>query len=128
MLQKNNATGDKAISLHVVKPYDFALSLRAVRSFAPALSDHSDRLRLATRIDGTPTLIEVSQIQGAKGSLRAFSTPESDTGHLRTIVEWVLFAELDVVPFYRLTARDPKLMTMIKKTPWTQTHASCVSL
>jgi DNA-3-methyladenine glycosylase II len=115
MLQKNNTAGDKAILLYVVKPYDFVLSLHAVRSFEQELSDQGDRLRLATRIDGTPTLIEVSQSPGAKGKLKASSIPETDNSHLRTIVEWVLFAELDLAPFYRLTGRDPKLTTIARK-------------
>jgi DNA-3-methyladenine glycosylase II len=115
MLQRNSAAGDKAISLHVVKPYDFALSLRAIRSFQPAPSEQGDRLCLATRIDETPTLIEVSQSPGAKGKLKASSIPETNDSHLRTIVEWVLFAELDLAPFYRLTGRDPKLTTITRK-------------
>jgi len=87
MLQNNNTAGNKAISLHVVKPYDFALSLRAIRSFQPAPSEHGDRLLLATRIAGIPTLIEVGQSSGINGKLRASSVPESNSSHLRKIVE-----------------------------------------
>lgn len=106
---------DKAISLRVVKPYDFALSLRAIRSFQPAPSEQGDRLRLATRIVGIPTLIEVGQGSGINGKLRASSVPESSSSHLRRIVEWVLFAELDLVPLYRLIARDPKLTLVTRR-------------
>ena len=115
MLQKNNTSGDKAISLHAVQPYDFALSLRVIRSFQPTPSEQGDRLRLATRIAGIPTLIEVAQSPGAKGKLRASSVPESDSSHLRRIVEWVLFAELDLAPFCLLTVRDPRLTTITQK-------------
>ena len=115
MLQKNNEAGDKAISLHVVKPYDFALSLRAIRSFQPALSEQGDRLRLATRIDEIPTLIEVSQSSAAKGELKISSIPETNNSHLSTIVAWVLFVDLNLAPFYRLIDKDPKLTTIIRK-------------
>ena len=115
MPHKNNTAGDKTISLRVVKPYDFALSLRAIRSFQPAPSEQGDRLCLATRITGIPTLIEVRQSPGINSKLKAFSIPETDNNHLRTIVEWVLFAELDLAPFYRLIARDPKLMSVTRR-------------
>ncbi len=98
MPQKNNTTGDKVISLHVVKPYDFALSLRVIRSSQPAPSEQGDRLRLANRIAGIPALIEVGQSSGIDRKLRASSVPETNSSHLRRIVEWVLFAELDLAP------------------------------
>ena len=45
MLKENNTAGLKTVSLNVVKPYDFALSLRVVRSFQPAFSEQSNQLR-----------------------------------------------------------------------------------
>lgn len=108
-IRKNKLAGGKAILLHVVRPYDFALSLRAVRSFRPSASEQGDRLRLATKIAGIPTLIEVGQYPGINGELRAFSKPEVNSSDVSKIVEWVLFGELDLEPFYRLLARDVKL-------------------
>ncbi len=115
MSQKNNTAGDKAISLYVVKPYDFALSLQAIRFFQLAPSEQGDQLHLATRIVGIPTLIEVSQSPAINGNLRASSVPETDSSHLRRIIELVLFAGLDLAPFYRLMARAPKLKAIIQK-------------
>ena len=114
MSQKNDASDD-AISIYVVKPYDFALTLRVIRSFEPAQLHPDDRLYLATRILGTPTLIEVIQSPRLEGKLRASSVPESDSNHLRRIVEWVLFAELDLAPFYHLTAEYPKLKSIVER-------------
>ncbi|MFH1032456.1 MAG: hypothetical protein V1767_07855 [Chloroflexota bacterium] len=100
------------ITISIVKPYDFALSLSAIRSFQPAELEPEPRLRLAVKIAGIPTLIEVRQV---KDSLRASSRPKSDSNQTRAIVEWVLFAELDLKPFYRLTAGNPKLAPLTRK-------------
>jgi DNA-3-methyladenine glycosylase II len=114
ILQKDSAAGDNAILLHVVKPYDFALSLRVIRSFQPAPPEQGDRLLLATRINETPTVVEVSQNPAAKGELLVTSTPKTHDSHLGEIVAWVLFADLKLTPFYRLTDRKPKLKTIMK--------------
>jgi DNA-3-methyladenine glycosylase II len=89
--------------------------LRAIRSFQPVPLEQGDRLRLATRITGIPTLIEVRHSPRINSDLMASSVPETDSGHLRRIVEWVLFAELNLGPFYRLMARDPKLKLLTQK-------------
>jgi DNA-3-methyladenine glycosylase II len=114
MFQKNHII-DTGISIAVVQPYDFALTLRTMMSFQRTASGHGSQLRMAARIAGNPTLIQVSQSQGKKGFLKASSEPESDNNQLRTIVEWVLFAELDLAPFYRLIAGNPKLASIAQK-------------
>jgi DNA-3-methyladenine glycosylase II len=114
MLQKNNTTDD-GISITIVKPYDFALSVRTMRSFQPTASDHGPQLRMAARIGGNPTIIEVSQSKEKEGFLKASSKPESDNNQVRTIIEWVLFAELDLAPFYYLIAGNPKLASIAQK-------------
>lgn len=96
MSEKKDAADAVAIPIYVVEPYDFALSQRAVRSFEPVPLQWDSRLCPATKIVGTPTLIEVSQSSGPKSKLTASSAPESDSSHLRRIVEWVLFSELDL--------------------------------
>ncbi|MFH1032803.1 MAG: DNA-3-methyladenine glycosylase [Chloroflexota bacterium] len=67
---------------------------------------------MAVKIAGIPTLIEARQ---SKDSLIASSQPESDSNQVRAIVEWVLFADLDLKPFYRLTAGNPKLAPIPQK-------------
>jgi DNA-3-methyladenine glycosylase II len=100
--------------LNVVQPYDFALSLRVMKSFQPAASGPGDRLRLAARIAKTPSVIEVGQRLGAGDALEVSSNPPADRRRLRLIAERVLFAELDLKPFYPLTARDPKLAVIAR--------------
>ena len=99
----------KTASLNTVKPYDFALSLRTANSFQPVLSEHSNQLHLTARISGNPVLIEVSQKQKPDDKLIASSAQIISESHIRTIAEWVLFAELDLVPFYSLTSNNSKL-------------------
>jgi DNA-3-methyladenine glycosylase II len=113
-LSQKNDPIDAAISINVIKPYDFALTLHAIRSFEPTIQHPDDRLHIATKIHGTPTLIEISQAP-EQDKLRAYSLPEIENSKLRRIVEWVLFAELDLTPFYRLTAKYPKLTSIIMK-------------
>ncbi len=100
-------------SIDVVKPYDFLLTLRAIRSFEPAPLLRDDQLHLATRIIETPISIEVTQ--GLESKIKTSSIPDCDRSHLRKIVEWVLFAELDLTPFYRLAGGDPKLTSIINR-------------
>ncbi|MEJ2738602.1 MAG: hypothetical protein P8105_01990 [Dehalococcoidia bacterium] len=54
-------------------------------------------------------LIEVSQKQKPDDKLIASSAQIISESHIRTIAEWVLFAELDLVPFYSLTSNNSKL-------------------
>jgi DNA-3-methyladenine glycosylase II len=114
MDRKTTAAGKKTFSLNVVEPYDFSLTLRAIRSFQPALADKSESLLLTARVEGITTLIEISQEPGAKNDLRVISKPENKAKSLLRIVEWVLFAELDLRPFYRITDKHPKLKPVIR--------------
>jgi DNA-3-methyladenine glycosylase II len=104
----------KTVSFNTVKPYNFALSLRAVNSFQPVPLEQSNQLHLATRINGNPALIEVSQSTKLKGKLMASSVQEVRESHIRRIAEWVLFAELDLMPFYHLTTDNSKLAPITK--------------
>ena len=99
----------------IVKPYDFRLSLRAVASFQPRGSEPADHLGLATRVEGTPTLIEVEPVPGEKAGLRISATPGAGRDRVRALVEWVLFAELDLRPFYRRAAKHPGLSAITEK-------------
>ncbi len=111
----NNSINSGGITVSFVKPYDFALSLHAVRSFLPAVSEKDPKLRLAARVSDIPTLIEISHNKGTKSQLKAFSHPEVATDDVRSIAEWVLFAELDLKPFYHIVAANKKLGPIMQK-------------
>ncbi|HET6457083.1 MAG TPA: DNA-3-methyladenine glycosylase [Armatimonadota bacterium] len=101
-----------SVSVAVVEPYGFALTMSALRSFAPAESGAEPVLRLAVRIAGAPTIIEVKE---GKHGLEASSAPRQDDDEVRRIAEWVLFSELDLKPFYQLTADDPRVSAITKE-------------
>jgi DNA-3-methyladenine glycosylase II len=106
-----NAVGG-LVSLNIVQPYDFGLSLRVINSFQPAVSKQADVFRIAAKIEGVPVLIVVGPDQRTGPGLTAVSTPEVNPGEVRRIAEWVLFAELDLVPFYSLAGRDPRVASL----------------
>jgi DNA-3-methyladenine glycosylase II len=95
------------VILNIVKPYDFALSLRVIRTFQPDPSEPGDRMHFTARVEGTPALIEVSQ--NPAGDIIASTGQEANANRIREMAEWVLFAELDLAPFYRLINQYPRL-------------------
>jgi DNA-3-methyladenine glycosylase II len=111
-MQKKQSTTD-SISIPFVEPYDLTLSLRAMRSFGPSHGERTPGFRIAARVAGKATIIEV--IQDKENQLIATSRPAVDDSRVRTVVEWVLFTELDLKPFYRLIAGNPKLAFITQK-------------
>jgi len=103
------------VTLNIVKPYNFALSLQAVRSFQPAQKEQSDLLRLAYKINRSPILVEVSRAPGTEGNLTASSIQDISEINIRKIAEWVLFAELDLAPLYRLVSGNQNLAALTHK-------------
>jgi 3-methyladenine DNA glycosylase/8-oxoguanine DNA glycosylase len=110
-MQKQAAAN--SVSIPVVEPYNLALSLRAMRSFQPSNAERHPGFRIAARVAGKAAVIEVSQDKENK--LIATSRPAADDSQVRTVVEWVLFTELDIKPFYRLITENPKLAFITKK-------------
>jgi DNA-3-methyladenine glycosylase II len=94
------------IILDIVKPYDFELSIRSMNSLRPTPENKFDQLNLATRLSGISALVRVS---GSGDRIEVSSVPETDSRELRKMVEWVLFAELDLKPFYHLAEEHSNL-------------------
>jgi DNA-3-methyladenine glycosylase II len=93
--------------LKVQGPYDLALSLKARASFSPEPEQDGSVLQAAVRIDGRPVLLEVRQAAGMPAALQV-SSP--DTVHSERLLEqagWIVLADLDVQPFYRIAENDP---------------------
>lgn len=102
------------IEIRSVAPYDFALSLNAMLSRQPGQHSPQTQLRIPLMMDGSPAVIEVTPNRsGAR--LQARCRPESDAEIVRSLVEWVLFAGLDLSPFYRLANRDVRLQPIMKR-------------
>jgi len=107
MNQRHRAGGD-AVEVSYVQPYDFTLSTAAIRSRQPGGGSSEEPLRIPTLLHGFPTIVEVTA-SGCGGALQATSRPEADAEEVRALVEWVLFAALDLSPFYKLITQEPKL-------------------
>jgi len=102
------------IEIRSVAPYDFALSLNAMLSRQPGQRALETRLRIPAMMDGLPAIIEVTPDESGCG-LQVRCRPESDAENVRALVEWVLFAELVLSPFYRLANRDARLHPIMKR-------------
>jgi DNA-3-methyladenine glycosylase II len=115
MAPKNNKVGNKNNGINIIEPYDFALSLRAVKSFQPITVEQSDGLHLAVRIEEIPTLIEVRQNPAVKGKIMVSAAPKTHNSQVFRIVEWILFTDLDLKPFYHLMSKNTNLKSLTRK-------------
>ncbi len=93
--------------LTVQGPYNLALSLQARASFSPEPEPDTTRLQAAVSIEGKPVLLEVRQAAGDSAVLQVSSPDAVDQKRLREQAGWLVLAELDVRPFYRIARNDP---------------------
>jgi DNA-3-methyladenine glycosylase II len=112
---KAAATRSPEIPLRVVKPYDFELTLRSLDAFRPGASSAQKTLRLAARIGGSPVIIEIGADDSRGHNLSAAFQPKVNAEQVRSIAEWVIFAELDLRRFYRSISADPRLAVMARR-------------
>ena len=105
----------RAATLSLQGPYDLSLSLDIAGRFSPEPAKDVSIFRSAVRIDGAPVLMEVRQVRRHPPLLEVSSPTSGVIGPLKTLAEWMLFAHLDVRPFYRLTARHPKLAAVARR-------------
>jgi DNA-3-methyladenine glycosylase II len=96
-------------TLTVQGPYDLVLSLKARASFSPEPAEDTAVLRMAVRIDGRPVLMEVRQAASEPSVLQVSSRDDAPPQRLQEQAGWVVLADLDLGPFYRLTENHPIL-------------------
>ncbi len=107
-MNQRHPSSDGTIVVPYVQPYDFALSTAAMRSRRLGGGSEEEPLRIPTLLHGSPTVVEVTT--DASGQvLRATSRPVADAAQVRALVERVLFASLDLAPFYELISKEPRL-------------------
>jgi len=111
---REEAISSTMIEIRSVAPYDFALSLNAMLSRQPGQRSLETRLRIPAMMDGSPAIIEVTSDESGS-RLQALSRPDGGAEKVRTLVEWVLFAGLDLSPFYRLANRYTRLQPVVKR-------------
>lgn len=71
-----------------------------------------ESIRIPTLLRGSPTIIEVAA-DGSGGALLATSRPTADGTDVRAAVQWTVFADLDLSPFYALIGREPRLAPLV---------------
>lgn len=97
----------------VKPPYDLARSLAAAASFAPAARKPSLTAHFVIRVGGRGIRVEVAQPTAA--SLRATFAAGLDRAAVQRAVAWIVLADLDLKPFYRLAARHPVLGPLVRR-------------
>jgi DNA-3-methyladenine glycosylase II len=96
-------------TLIVKGPYDLALSLKARASFSPESAEDTAVLRMAVRIEGKPVLLEVRQESSMPAVLQVSSRDDAPPERLQEHAGWLVFADLDLEPFYRMAENHPTL-------------------
>ena len=92
------------LSISSVGPHDFELSLRVVSSFSPDLFQDFSVLRSAVRIQDNPTILELRQVRRDPTTFEIRTDLPDSASEVKRIAKWIVFAELDLLPFYRLAA------------------------
>jgi DNA-3-methyladenine glycosylase II len=87
-----------------VGPHDFELCLRIVRSFSPDLFQNFSVLRTAVRIQDNPTVLALRQVRRDFATLEIQTDLSDNASEVKRIARWITFAELDLLPFYRIAA------------------------
>lgn len=103
------------ISISPVNPYDFDLSFRIRRNFLPNLFQPTSEIRYAVRIKGKPTVLEFQQVQRNPSILELRAIPPNSESDVKQIARWIIFADLDLLPFYEIAASHSVLGPIIQE-------------
>jgi DNA-3-methyladenine glycosylase II len=92
------------LSISSVGPHDFELCLRSARSFSPDLFQDFSVLRSVVRIQDNPTVLELRQVCQDPAVLEISTDLTDSTSEVKRIAKWIVFADFDLRPFYRIAA------------------------
>ncbi len=101
------------LTLKPVGPFDLRLSLRVMANFSSEPTIETDVLREAVRIDGKPCILEARQIKKTPATIEV-SSSSGNTTKTRELAEWMLFIDLNLLPFYHM-AKGHKVLSPIAK-------------
>ncbi len=107
--------------LRVAQPYDFVLSVRVAGSYYSDPSLPLDRLQVGVHLGGVPVALTIrAPAQSAESAqnapaLEVLSSSPVPAGELERIARWMLLADFDLHPFYRLAGDHPVLGRAIAK-------------
>jgi DNA-3-methyladenine glycosylase II len=92
------------LSISSVGPHDFEMCLRIARSFSPDPFQDFSVLRSAVRIEDNPTVLELRQVRRDPPALEIRTVLPNSESEVKRIARWIIFADLDLRPFYRIAA------------------------
>jgi DNA-3-methyladenine glycosylase II len=92
------------LSISSVGPHDFEMCLRIARSFSPDPFQDFSVLRSAVRIEDNPTVLELRQVRRDPPALDIRTALPNSESEVKRIARWIIFADLDLRPFYRIAA------------------------
>lgn len=95
----------QSLTLRTRGPFDLQLSLAGADSFFP-VQHSANALKATFDVDGTSAVITIRQSR-AHSSVCASATPDIDPLLLRRMTKWLVSADLDLGPFYRLVSGHP---------------------
>ena len=81
-------------------PYNLALSLASSQRYTEVSRGDESVFRTAVRVDGEPSIMEVSQVDDDPPVLAVAGTGGAPPGSLQQEAEWMLFGGLSLKPFY----------------------------
>ena len=96
-------------TLSLQGPYDLPLSLTVAASFSPEPLPDVTEFRSAVRVNDEPMLIRVRQLRKHPALLEIQCPTSRVVGPLKALAAWMLFAEMDLRPFYRLAVKHPSI-------------------
>ena len=99
--------GAISTSVTLQGPFDLPLSLDAAARFLPPRGLVPTVLKVAARFDRRPAVFEIRQTRRSPPRIEAFSTTHLHERQLQERVRWLVSADLDLRPFYRLAAPHP---------------------
>lgn len=102
-----------SVLVRVTAPYALARSTAVAASFTPTSQPDGHPLRFAVRLGRRVVRVEVSQTTAT--TLRATFAAGADPHALRRLVSWVVLADLDLRPFYRLVAGHRVLGPLVRR-------------
>jgi DNA-3-methyladenine glycosylase II len=119
---KQDVSMTKAVTLRLHGPYSLSLSLSAAESFSPGGAMNAPTFRAAVRLNGKPVLVEVRQVaerppllEVSCASSRGIGSSPRFVSHLRGLAGWILFADLDLRPFYKVAAKHSTLAPIARR-------------
>jgi DNA-3-methyladenine glycosylase II len=105
----------RPVSIKLDGPFDLPLSLEAAASFLPPVDRIPQSLRLAIAVDERSVIIEIGQQSRTPAVIEASATAALPRARLKELALWLTSGDLDLRPFYRITAAHPVMAPIAKR-------------